>query len=193
MFEDDLERLIHKGIEGLSRDEELLKSMLSAVAQSRMLFQNALPSDTRGPARALGQEAQLPGLSRAVADTEAAGSANYSGYRAQFSSALSGAPLDGATSVLQMGRVCANAAGGLVPVRAMAEALIELGLTESTMTYLPGYISKKLLQSGEFSRVGKRGSGLYRWIRFEGPAADGVFGDNQCDKETIPPEIEPVS
>ena len=186
MFEDGLQRLILEGVAGYRRDADLLKSMLAAVEESQAILEGLLPTSGRNDATSdLSRQGSLPdlvGRMRSPVGNPVTIPTDFD-YAGTFAVALADTGVTQETPILDMARVCAAAGNGLIPTRVMAQTLISVGLSEASMNHLPGYISKKLLQSGEFERVGKRGSGVYRWLPFREASSDLAPADDVTDSE----------
>jgi hypothetical protein len=178
MFGDELTRLVHRGVDRLDQDIELLEALLSATKAARTGFNDAVPLEG---GRSVGLP--IPTRSGLVGGAAPAGGQLDSESYDRFESALRAAGMTPEHDMLDMLRVLANANRGFVQTRTAAQLLIRMGLSESSMVNLPGYLGRKMLSSGEFRRVGKAGSGLYRWRLFKDlDTDDGVSAGSVGDE-----------
>ena len=88
--------------------------------------------------------------------------------------------------ILSKAQVIAQANGGFVRPGEAGPLLRKLGLTKASERNIAGFLSKGILKSGEFERVGEVGSGLYRWLRFESETAEEAVED--CPNRGYEPE-----
>ena len=68
---------------------------------------------------------------------------------------------------IELLRIAAAANNGILRLGVASTTLIAMGLCQAQPQHLPGYLIKIMSGSGEFTRVGGRGSGIYRWLPFE--------------------------
>ena len=180
MFGDRLRDLVRESVNEMREDVELLERLLSAAKASYssleelakeaeesvdirrvsaiadVVLQDSQDSEVgnSGPASCPGAaDMRLPEV---IAEEE------YS----NIERALIDSGLTYKDRIIDKVRVFAQASGGLVRPGEVAPVFRKLLLSKGSTRNLPGYISKKMIESGEFERVGEEGTGLYRWLHF---------------------------
>ena len=90
--------------------------------------------------------------------------------RSRLERALRDSGLTKRSRMIDKIRSLAQANEGLVSPGQIAPLIIAVGLSTSSARNLPGYMLHVMHRSGEFQRVGAEGTGLYRWLPYEGAA-----------------------
>ena len=199
MFGEELRELVRRGVTDLDTDVEFIESLLAAAKDARGLFRGVLSPaevdsvnlqvdyhETRHPSRHRALEIATP-----VAGDPVAGSQAHA--YPEFEQKLRDAGVGASDDLVVMAKVWADMHDGVVLSRALAMALRAMGFSQSSMTNLPSYLSRKMFASQEFERLGRRGSGRYRWLSYrdypacgdasgesvdgEGPVTSGFSGD----------------
>ena len=111
---------------------------------------------------------------------------------AKFEAALSATRVNRSNNILAMLHTVAAANYGLVTLQEAVAVLINLQLTRSSPVNLSGYLIRKMQISGEFERVGYRGSGVYRSLSYVPPVPGFEFtGDAADDGDPTATELHP--
>ncbi len=173
MFSEYLKHMIQDGITELQADEDLLQEILAVVRHSRVRLQEAgasISTETQSEDTFTNTDISEDALHTdwgMAASTEPLGLPSDFDGHTRLQSALQDADVTGSAAIIDMVKVCAGANRGLVQTREIAQVLISLNLSQSSMEYLPGYIGRKIRESQEFDPVGKAGSGQYRLRTFQ--------------------------
>ena len=115
--------------------------------------------------------------------------------RSRLERALRDSGLTKRSRMIDKIRSLAQANEGLVSPGQIAPLIIAVGLSTSSARNLPGYMLHVMHRSGEFQRVGAEGTGLYRWLPYEGAARQdghslengmGWMPDEASEYEEVP-------
>lgn len=189
MFGDDLKVLVSRGIEALRGDAKFLREILGAVEGSQNLLEEALlmppegdepAGSTNGPS-ASDDEVHLPGgrdlparsgsLKATVSNQPPKDidrtAITISDYALRAETALVAAKATRKDRKINLLRVVAPAAGGIIRLAEICDILIDMGLCQATRENLQSYLIKQMKRSGEFERVGPARSGVYQWVLFQ--------------------------
>ena len=193
MFGDELRELVRREVVALDGEIETVELLLAAMRGSRGLLQDVLSSaevdsvDSPADGYRAGflplleePETAAPAMGRFASDPRAHSYGDFNG-------ALLASGKSGTHDLVGAARVWADMHDGMVLSRDLATALRAMGFSRSSMENLPGYLSRKMMSSGEFEREGRSGSGLYRRVYPSGPAQDDGVLDWAADDEAAVP------
>ena len=182
MFGDRLSELVREALDELGQEVGLLEGLLSTAKNSQASLEDLVREEEPSAvvrkvssfADSVHREAdvgnsvvQSPVGSEEAADLGSPDSTGEGRY-SKVEMALLNSELTYRDRLIYKVRVYAQANGGLVRPGEAAPVFRKLGLSKASERNLPGYMSKEMIKSGEFERVGEEGTGLYRWLHFTG-------------------------
>ena len=176
MFGDKLMQLVDQGVAVLDQDIKLIELLLEATRDARGHFDVMRLEGSTHVRLAQEDQGSPPPTGHGLVGRPAPTKRPFGpGDRARFESALAAAGMSSASAIIDMATVLAIANAGLVQTREAASVLIGMGLSESSLVNLAGYLGRRMRESDQYERVGKKGSGVYKWLPFEEWApGDGV-------------------